>query len=161
MAYSEPYSSLLNGVATRLVDSGGPFTKSDQVKLWVDEALDEMMPSDALQGELSRDVPIALVCDGGNAPDSHDSGGTTEEQTVKVWFASNAPTMEAAVTGNGTEFWGYGAIKHWLSSRLGNRSWAISGWDNLLWRGTRPVAVRGTGQVLGVATFVTLRTQET
>lgn len=166
-AYSEPYSTLLNAVAGRLVNAGadaGPFDHADQVKLWVDEALDELMPSDELKAELSRDVPIALVCDGGSrpGPDSpENSDGVDEQQTVKVYFCASSPTMVAAITGDGTKYWGTGAIKHWVLSRLAARTWAtgITGWEPLKWVETRPVAVPQVGRAIMVATFTSLRQQ--
>jgi hypothetical protein len=158
----EPYSALLNGVATRLRNGSGdsgPFGNTDQVKLWMDEAIDELIPSEELRRELSRSVPVALVCDGGNDAGDENSDGTDDRQTVKVYFCSSAPTMEAAVTGNGTLYWGTGAIKHWILSRLLDRTWTIAGWESLKWTGTRPVAVPSVGRAMMVATFATLRQQ--
>jgi len=154
--YNEPYSTLLTGVAARLRGTPGPFANDDQVRLWFDEALDELAPSAELQGELSRAVPIALVCDGGARSLEARGGEIDEEQTVRVWFAAHAPTMAAAVTGDGDEYWGACALKHWILTRLSPPGFAVGGWDGLLWQDTRPVAVRGTGQVLYVATFTAI-----
>lgn len=160
MGYSEPYSGLLTGVATRLVNAAGPFTTADQVKVWIDEALDELGPSEALQGELARSVPIALVCDGGNGVGDEDADAVEDLQRVHVWFCSQAPTMAAAVTGDGDEYWGCCAIKHWVFTRLSDRSWAATGWEPLQLIEMRPVAVPRLGQVMFRAVFETRRCQE-
>lgn len=160
MGYSEPYSSLLSGVVTRLVDAAGPFTKAGQVQLWAQVALDEVAPNEELLRALSRSEPMVLVCDGGSRPEGTHSDGTDEVQVVKVWIAASAPTMAAMVTGDGDEYWGTGALKHWVFSRLADRSWSLAGWETLEWRGTEPVAIPGTGRAMLVATFETRRMQQ-
>lgn len=168
MGYTDPYATLLNGVVSRLVDTGnpttGPFTKADQVKLWIDEALNELAPSTALVQELSREVPVALVCDGGSDRDGdEDSDGLNENKTVKVYFCSGAPTIAAAVGGDGTAYWGMNAIQHWVLSRLVARDWNaanLSGWEALRWQSTKPVAVAEVNRAIMVATFTSLRRQD-
>jgi len=160
MPYSEPYSTLLEGIATRLRDASGPFAQSDQVRLWVDEALDEVAPSNELQQELARSVPIALVCDAGATVVDDDSDADIEAQDVRVWFAAHGPTIEAMVTGDGDEYWGACALRHWVFTRLSDRAWSLSGWESLRLVDIRPVAVRGVGRAIWRATLTTRRPQE-
>jgi hypothetical protein len=159
MPYSEPYSTLLEGIVTRLVDATGPFTKADQVKLWAELGLDEIAPSDELLRELSRGVPIALVSDGGSVSIGEDSDGQHEQKTVKVWLCASAPTIAEAITGDGTQYWGAGALQHWALVRLCDRAWSVDGWEPLKWLGTDPVPVPQANRALLVARFTSVRVQ--
>jgi len=163
MGYSEPYSALLTAVAARLVNGGGdsgPFTTAGQVQPWIDSAVDEFAPSAALLAHFSKSVPTALVCDGGNDAGDANSDGVNDEQLVNVWFGSAGPTVAAAMSGDGDEYWGIGALKDWIVKRLANRTWSASGlagWDGLIWQGTRPVNVSGANRAIMRAVFRTTR----
>jgi len=160
LADTEPYVTLLNGIIDRLLDASGPFVQDDQVKIWAHIALDEVAPSDELQAELSRSVPIALVTDGGGRPEFEHGDGTDERHTIKIWFCSSAPTTPEAVTGDGTNYWGSGRLQHWILARLLDRDdWDVVGWEHPTWVGTEPVAVPDPGRVMMVATFESLRLQ--
>lgn len=164
MGYSEPYSTLLAEIAARLISGvgdAGPFASAGQVQVWAAVALDELAPSAELERALSGGAARALVCDGGSRPEEEHSDGYTETQTVKVWLCASAPTMAAAVTGDGDEYWGAGALKHWSQTRLTDRAWSPTGWETLRWVGTEAVATRLNGAALVVATFETRRVQET
>lgn len=156
---ADPYSTLLLGVATRLRDTGGPFAQSDQVKVWAEEALEQYAPSQELLDELSRTVPIALVCDGGQRVDDagRDSDGDREVSRVRIWVAGYGPTPTAAVTGDGDEYWGSLALAHYVRTRLGDRDWSITGWETAEWESNEPVKAPNANRALSVVTVVFAR----
>jgi len=150
------YSALLLGVITRLRDPAGPFAQADQVRPWVDLAIDELMPSEELIGELSREVPIALVTSGGGSAGDGSADGGDGRETVRVWFAAPAPSMEAAVLGDGATYWGQGALRQWIEDRLTDRAFTVAGWEPLEWERTEPKAVPGFSALM-VAVFSCVR----
>lgn len=159
-AYGAPYIALFNGILARLRAADGPFAKDDQVKAWADEALDELEPSAELVKQLSRGIPIALVCDVSNYPQDATSDGTDDEQTISVWFCANGPDLETALLGDGTQYWGALAIKHYVVARLLDRTWGVDGWELTRWDGTQSIAIVKDGKTVYRARFKATRLQK-
>lgn len=159
MAYSDPYGTLLTAVKTRLVDATGPYKNADQVKLWADKALDELQPNEQLAAELSRELPIALVCAGSSEADERNSDGQDERQRVRVYIASIGPSMDAAIAGTTDPYVGIGALRHWVMKRLCYATWTITGWETMRFLSAEPLGVQGANRALFILTFESQRQQ--
>jgi hypothetical protein len=125
MAVTEPYSDVLTGIATRLVNASGPFTTAGQIGYAAPTAEGGLDPVERLVSMTTKEgcQAAALIADGGSDFGGKGIGdsGSNEEWRVVIHYAVRCPggsDWKYAYTGNEGKYWGEFEVRRWLLDRL-------------------------------------------